>query len=55
MSYEGKLVWNRLRQNVQSASRRLIIEATGAQGKTPIVTVGIVVSGVPRTIPDFVN
>jgi len=53
MSYEGKLVWNRLRQNVQSTSRSLIIEATGAQGKTPIVTVGIVVSGVPRSIPDM--
>jgi len=54
MSFEGKLIWNRLRQNINAASRRLIIEATGALGKTPIVTVGIVVSGVPRSIPDMI-
>jgi hypothetical protein len=54
-SLDGRMQWNRLRQNIHAASRRLILEATGAQGKTPTITVGIVISGVPRSIPDMIS
>lgn len=54
-SFEGKIQWDRLKQNIEPASRRLILEVTGASGKTPTVTVGIVVSGVPKSIPDMIT
>lgn len=52
-SLDGRMQWNKFRQNIASASRRLILEATGAATKTPTIMVGIVVSGVPRSIPDM--
>jgi len=52
-SFEGKLQWNKLKQNIHSGSKRPILEVTGAAQKTPTVTVGMVSSGVPKSVPDW--
>lgn len=52
MPYVGDMRWNRLRFGIESAGCRLVLEALAESGKVPVVTVGIVVSSVPREVPD---
>ncbi|MBA7690503.1 hypothetical protein ES703_99032 [subsurface metagenome] len=42
----------RIRLPILAAGRRLILEATGLNGKTPIMTVALVVSSIPTEVPD---
>jgi len=52
---DGGLAFTQLRVPVATSGRRLVLEVTGAAGKTPRVTVGIVVSSVPREIPEWLS
>ena len=53
MPYVGDMRWNMLRFCILTANRRLILEATGAEAKTPTVTIGVTVSSVPKEVPDW--
>lgn len=53
VSFDGRLEWTQLRFPLAAGGRRLVVEATGAAGKTPIVTVGVVVSGLPKEFPGW--
>lgn len=52
-SLDGRMEWARLRFAIATAGRRLVLEATGAGTSTPVVTVGVVVSSVPKEIPEW--
>ena len=53
LSLDGRLEFTQLRFGMASAGRKLVLEVMGAQGKTPRVTVGVVVSSVPREVPEW--
>lgn len=52
---DGGFDLNRIRIPIAASGRRLVLEVTGATGKTPLVTVGVIVSSVPKEIPAWVN
>lgn len=52
-SLDGRMEWDRLRFAIATAGRRLVLEATGIAGQTPVVTVGVVVSSVPKEVPEW--
>ena len=52
---DGEMGWNKLRMPIAAGGRRLVLEVTGAVGKSPVVTVGVVVSSVPKEVPEWLS
>lgn len=55
LSLNGHCDLTRLRFGLRTAGRRLVLEVTGASGKTPRVQCGVVVSSVPKEIPEWMG
>lgn len=53
VSLDGRMEWDRLRFPIATAGRKLILEVTGVAGQTPRVSCGVVVSSVPKEVPEW--